>query len=463
MSVNLNPDTTPPGTQPGEDALEKMLFTSEPLTPREARLERAARGLQIGAVVNGALAGMLLLLALLFAGLTAGGAFNLLHSTLLIRFSGADDVALLTLIFLLLFNTSALLVTMVGVLAQEFWAFVIGVLLLIANIGLLIWLGFVPALLSLGALLWSTSILLPDLRAFRTNPVMLKELRERMRGARAFAVISVYLGLMSAFTVLLYMAYSPFIRGVFSSVTGELGRILFAGVVGIELVLIIFIAPAFTAGAVTGERERKTYDLLQITLLPRPSFIIGKLESALGYILLLLLAAIPLQSIAFLFGGVSETELLLSFAILAVTAITLGTVGLFFSTLAERTLTASVRSYTFAFALILAIPAGGGVLLSLINGFFLSRSGTFQGPAFLEGLLVYLSQLFISLNPMTTALNAQELLITQQQAGFYNYTLSSSGATIPLASPWISFTIIYLVMAAVMITLAIRRMRRTEL
>src|SRR5690606_6689202 len=116
-----------------------------------------------------------------------------------------------------------------------------------------------------------------------------------------------------------------------------------------ELMLIIFIAPAFTAGAVTGERERKTYDLLQITLLPRPSFIIGKLESALGYIFLLLLAAIPLQSIAFLFGGVSETELIISFVILVVTAIALGTIGLYFSTAAERTLTASVRAYSFVF------------------------------------------------------------------------------------------------------------------
>jgi len=306
-------------------------------------------------------------------------------------------------------------------------------------------------------------VLLPDLRAFRTNPVMLKELRERMRGARAFAVITVYLGLMSAFTVLLYVAYSPFNRGISSSVTGELGRILFAGVVGIELILIIFIAPAFTAGAVTGERERKTYDLLQITLLPRPSFIIGKLESALGYIFLLLLAAIPLQSIAFLFGGVSETELLLSFLILIVTAISMGTIGLFFSTMAERTLTASVRSYTFAFALAFALPAGIAVVVSILNGFFYTFGGSFRGPAFLEGALVYIQQFFLSLNPMTAALGTQELLINQQRSTFYTYTLSSSGSTIPLASPWISFTILYLVLSAVMITLAIRRMRRTEL
>jgi ABC-2 type transport system permease protein len=448
-----------------ETAIENLpeSLMEEPLTPREARLERAARGLQLGATINGFAAALLALIGIGAALFSTSGVFTLLHNIFLFRYNGADDSALVTILLLLMVNASILLVTMVGVLAQEFWAFVFGVILLIANIALLISLGFTPALLSIAALLWSTSVLLPDLRAFRTNPVMLKELRERMRGARAFAVITVYLGLMSAFSVLLYVAYSPFNRGLSSSVTGELGRVLFAGVVGIELVLIIFIAPAFTAGAVTGERERKTYDLLQITLLPRPSFIIGKLESALGYILLLLLAAIPLQSIAFLFGGVSETELILSFVILIVTAITLGTIGLFFSTMAERTLTASVRSYTFAFGVIFALPAALAVVVSIFNGFFFTVGGSFRGPAFLEAALTYITQFLISLNPMTAALSTQELLINQQRLGFYIHTLSSNGSTIPLASPWISFTIIYLVLSAVMITLAIRRMRRTEL
>ena len=40
-------------------------------------------------------------------------------------------------------------------------------------------------------------------------------------------------------------------------VTGELGRQLFIGVLFIELMLIIFIVPALTAGAITTERERK--------------------------------------------------------------------------------------------------------------------------------------------------------------------------------------------------------------
>lgn len=435
----------------------------EPLTPREARLERAARGLQLGAAANGIAAALLVIIGVIGAAFTAGGIFQTAHNLLLFRYTGPDDQALLIVLLLVLINASALLVGMVGVLAQELWSFLVGVGLAIANVALLITLGFTPALISLVALGWTLSVLIPDLRAFRANPVMLKELRERMRGSRAFAVITVYLTLMSVFTVLLYISRSPLTQGVSTGVTGELGRVLFAGVVGIELMLIIFIAPAFTAGAVTGERERKTYDLLQITLLPRPSFIIGKLESALGYIFLLLLAAIPLQSIAFLFGGVSETELIISFIILVVTAIALGTIGLYFSTAAERTLTASVRAYSFVFGLLFAAPAIIALILGFIGRFFYTGGSGFRGPAFLEGALIYLNDFLSSLNPMVTALRTQELLITQQRLGFYQQTLSSTGAAVTLVSPWVTFTIIYLVLSAVMITLAIRKMRRTEL
>src|SRR3954463_4400854 len=148
------------------------------------------------------------------------------------------------------------------------------------------------------------------------NPVVLKELRGRMRGMRAFVVMTIYLALMSGFTTLLYVLYSSSLNYYGFTSGGTIGRVLFVGIVGVELFLVTFIAPTFTAGAISGERERQTYDLLRTTLLPARSLVVGKLISALSYVLLLLLAAIPLQSIAFLFGGVTESEVVLSFVIL---------------------------------------------------------------------------------------------------------------------------------------------------
>src|SRR5258708_26930719 len=155
---------------------------------------------------------------------------------------------------------------------------------------------------------------------FLRNPVVLKELRGRMRGPRAFVVLTVYLILMSGFARLIYYLYSSSLDFQGAAAGGTIGRWLFSSIVAVELFLVAFIAPTFTAGAISGERERQTYDLLRTTLLPARSLVVGKLISALSYILLLLLAAIPLQSIAFLFGGVTEAEVILSLVILVITA-----------------------------------------------------------------------------------------------------------------------------------------------
>jgi ABC-2 type transport system permease protein len=432
------------------------------ISPRELRLEHGARILRWGAVLNTALSVIVLVLAAVAGMHLIPNLFITLQSVLLARYTGSPDTALALVILITLLNLSALLVLMVGVVARELWSLPALWVLAILNGAALFLLGYTPALLTAGISIWAGVRLGRDVRAFRINPVMLKELRGRMRGIRAFLVLTVYLGLMSGFAMLLYLVYNSLTFTSGSAAAGEVGRVLFIGVVGIELLLIIFIAPAFTAGAITGERERQTYDLLRTTLLASPSFVIGKLESALGYILLLLLAGIPLQSIAFIFGGVSELELILSFVILTVTAIALGTVGIYFSAALPRTLSASVRAYTVIVVAMFIAPVVLSIVLDLITRLLFESGSTINAPL-LEAVLRYLSLLVSSVNPITTALTTQSLLIDRQAIGFWMDTLRSDGSTIPMVSPWILYTIIYLVVSALLVVLAIRRTHSTEI
>ncbi len=446
------------------DTVNMIDMPDEILTPREARLERSAVILRWGAFANAGVVGLLLLLALLGGLQIIPNLFATLQSLLLGRVALDPDAALAVVILMVLVDISLLLVLMVGVLARELWAVAALWIVVALNVVALLVLGFTPALVTIIAAVASGVRFARDLNAFRINPVMLKELRGRMRGVRAFIVLTVYLGLMSAFTALLYLIFTTSTVGATGSASvGSIGRVLFLGLVGIELLLIIFIAPAFTAGAITGERERQTYDLLRTTLLASPSFVIGKLESALGYILLLLFSAIPLQSIAFLFGGVTELELILSFVLLAVTAVTLGTVGIYFSAITPRTLSASVRSYTIALAVTFGIP----ILLAfpLLNAFPSAASGFGSGINSLpviETLFIYISMILVSMNPVATALVSQQLLAERRILDFWTVTLASDGTTIPVVSPWVSFTILYLVISTVLIVLAVREMRKVE-
>ena len=52
---------------------------------------------------------------------------------------------------------------------------------------------------------------------------------------------------------------------------------------------------------------------------------------------------------------------------------------------------------------------------------------------------------------------------TEIKAGFITVTLASDGSKIPLISPWIMFTLLYLIVSSLLLVLAVRRMRRMRL
>ena len=444
----------------GDNVPESVAWDRIPpelMTPRERLLRRSSLIMFWGAVAN-LLAGIIVIAIAVHAGNTNPALFVELQATLLSNFAISADAATLLLIAGILANMAVLLVLSVVILAQELWTVFTAWFLIALNLAAFFAFGFLPALIAILPLAAVGMLTLGDLRAFRLNPVMVKELRGRMRGVRGFAIITVFLTLMSFFTLLLYLLRVPQ-GGVV--VTGELGRQLFIGVLFIELMLIIFIVPALTAGAITSERERKTYDLLQTTLITKATFVVGKLQSALGYIVLLLLSAIPLQSTAFLFGGVSEQEMILALLVLLVSAITLGAFGMFFSSITERTLAATIRSYTVAIVITVGLPVVAQILFQNAYGNVVNNiaAGVSDIPV-VEATTIYFDMIATSLNPIMATLRSQQMLIDHQQLVTMRVTLASNGASIPILSPWVLLTLSYLTVTALLVLVSIRRMER---
>jgi ABC-2 type transport system permease protein len=189
-----------------------------------------------------------------------------------------------------------------------------------------------------------------------TNPIVIKELRSRMRGPRAFVILTAFLLLLGLFTYGLYriVTYSSNMGGG-ATLGAVIGRTVFIGLAFFELMLVCLFTPALTAGAISSEEERKTLDILLATPLRAASVLWGKLISALTYVFLLILAAVPLASIVFILGGVTTSDLLDSLAILALCAVAFGTLGLFFSVLLRRTGRATVASYIVLLLLMFGI------------------------------------------------------------------------------------------------------------
>jgi ABC-2 type transport system permease protein len=183
---------------------------------------------------------------------------------------------------------------------------------------------------------------LPHLSA---NPIIVKELRSRMRGARAFVTLTAVLLLLGGISYGIYRIVVLTSTYNTAPLSPQIGQTLFMALVSLELGLICLLTPAITAGTISGELEHQTYEMLLATPLRPASILRGKLFSALSYIFVLILASVPLSSLVFIFGGVAPRDMLKALIVLLVVAVTLGMVGVFMSAWLKRTGAATVLSY----------------------------------------------------------------------------------------------------------------------
>lgn len=179
----------------------------------------------------------------------------------------------------------------------------------------------------------------------KINPVMQKELKVRMRNWKAAGMIAAYVGVLILVAVFILM--NTVMNAYYSSFNGEDFIATYSILAIIQFMLITFIVPALTSGSISGERERQTLDLLLCTKLSTRSIILGKLFTSINQILLLIVASLPVFSIVFLFGGISIIELLQLLVFYIVLTITIGSIGIFFSTYIKRTTPATVLTYAF--------------------------------------------------------------------------------------------------------------------
>ncbi len=187
----------------------------------------------------------------------------------------------------------------------------------------------------------------------RNLAVLNKELKTRMRGRRAAVTITVYLLIITIIgAVMLYIQQQQFHYSYNVSYAAELGAQLFSVLSIFQLVLVVFIVPGLTGSAIAGERDHQTLDLLLGTQVSSLGIVLGKILSSLSYVFMLLIAALPVFSLAFLFGGVSPRQVGLSFVVALASALTLGTVSVFFSVAVRRGNIATVIAYSVAFLLV---------------------------------------------------------------------------------------------------------------
>lgn len=173
---------------------------------------------------------------------------------------------------------------------------------------------------------------------FFANPIMK---REFIIAARSNKTI---IGAALAVLLLGFILYMLWPRsGIFTDANSNE---LFTIFLGAELTFMILLSAGFTASAITSERERNTFEMLQTSLLSPSEILLGKLIGTLGISLVLFCVTVPVSAICALSGGISLLTLSKALTIVAVSTCVYGLFGLAVSSLCMRSYSSLLITYS---------------------------------------------------------------------------------------------------------------------
>ena len=226
------------------------------------------------------------------------------------------------------------------------------------------------------------------------NPVLQRELLVNLRMVRAFILLLLYQALLGA---VVYFAWPQDTRldltagSTSVEQTKKLVNLFFVG----QFVLASMMAPSFASGSITGEKERKTYEMLLASPLRPAAIVLGKLIASLTHLGVLIFASLPIVMLCLPLGGVSLYEVLAAYLGLILSVVSFGMISVACSAYFQRTSAALVVSY------LIILPLA---LLGVLVWMNLAEEGLFRLVLILTVLPAVAAALCIALFFNTTAL-----------------------------------------------------------
>lgn len=184
------------------------------------------------------------------------------------------------------------------------------------------------------------------------NPIVKRELIDILRKKQTF----VYLFLILTVGVLIFSIFWYNSVYFFPRNSGEMSIIFLLVLTSVEGIVIALFVPMLCATSVNIEYERETWDLLATTPMSYASILLGKFLSPVFTVWILLLAMIPIYSLAFPFGGVSPADMYYVFLVATEIVVISGLIGLFCSLRWNRTIQSISFTYLFCIFYFVGIP-----------------------------------------------------------------------------------------------------------
>src|SRR5436190_20728687 len=200
-------------------------------------------------------------------------------------------------------------------------------------------------------------------RLVPANPILLRVVEAGGKRRRDLFVRCGYLALL-ILVVIFALVGAGSVGGASLGELAKASAKMFQNMSYLQLGLVALLAPVFTAGAITQEKDSQTYDILLSTPLTNGQIVLGSLLSRLFFVIALLISGIPIFSITQIFGGVAIHSIVMSFLIAAATTFVTGSLAM-----AIATFKVGTRRTIFSFYLFIVLYLVGIFLLDRLEFF----------------------------------------------------------------------------------------------
>jgi ABC-type transport system involved in multi-copper enzyme maturation permease subunit len=172
------------------------------------------------------------------------------------------------------------------------------------------------------------------------NPVLQYELLSNLRLFRAFVLLFAYVALLGG---VVYLAWpqSQTLDFAQPEEAKRLVNLFFFG----QYMLASLMTPSFAAGAITGEKERQSYEMLLASPLRPGAIVLGKLLAALLHLAILMICSLPIVMLCLPLGGVHYTEVIGAYVAMISSVTLSGMICLWASSYFSRTSASLLVSY----------------------------------------------------------------------------------------------------------------------
>jgi ABC-type transport system involved in multi-copper enzyme maturation permease subunit len=173
------------------------------------------------------------------------------------------------------------------------------------------------------------------------NPVLQRELLVNLRMNRAFFLLLFYVAMLGLVVLAAWPASQKLDLVGRSEEARRLVNMFFLG----QYVLMSLIAPSFAAGAIAGEKERRTYEMLLASPMRPMAIVVGKLLASLSHLGVLVFCSLPIVMLCLPLGGTSLYEVLATYLAMTASVIAFGMISLACGSYFTRTVASLVVSY----------------------------------------------------------------------------------------------------------------------